>query len=298
MRSVVHLILLLSGVAHARPLTIVAAGDLHLGGNVEDPLAAADFLAGDVRLCNLEGPLTARGREADGKLRVSPERAARLRGRFDVVSLANNHALDQGAAGLDDTRRALASVGVEWADASRDALVMRDGRAVIVLARWFAPDDPLDGDELVRAVEKQRARGAVIISLHWGHTGSLLPTTAQRALAARLVAAGASAILGHGPHTLQGWERIGRAVVAYSLGNLAFGCGCTDVADAYALSFRLDDDGAVGDVRAIPLRAGLQRPVERSSDPQLRELIDSLSRDLAARPGGPGLIKPRRSPAR
>ena len=298
MRSAVHLILLLSSVAHARPLTIVAAGDLHLGGKVEDPLAGADFLAGDVRLCNLEGPLTARGREAEGKLRVSPDRAARLRGRFDVVSLANNHALDQGAAGLDDTRRALASVGVEWADQSRDALVLRDGRPVIVIARWFPPDDPLDGDELVRAVEAQRARGAVIVTLHWGHTGSLLPAPAQRQLAARLVAAGASAILGHGPHTLQGWERLGRAVVAYSLGNLAFGCGCTDVADAYALSFRLDDDGAVGDVRAIPLSAGLQRPVARSNDPQLRELIDSLSRDLAARPGGPGLIKPRRSPAR
>jgi poly-gamma-glutamate synthesis protein (capsule biosynthesis protein) len=292
--------LLLSGIAHARPLTIVAAGDLHLGGTVEDPLAGADFLVGDVRLCNLEGPLTARGRESDGKLRVSPDRAARLRGRFDVVSLANNHALDQGAAGLDDTRRALASVGVEWADASRDALVMRDGRPVIVIARFFAPpgDDPLDGDELVRAVEAQRKRGAVIVTLHWGHTGSLLPTAAQRKLAARLVAAGASAILGHGPHTLQGWERIGRAVVAYSLGNLAFGCGCTDVADAYALSFRLLDDGAVDDVKAIPLSAGLQRPVTRSNDPQLRELIDSLSRDLAARPGSGGVIKPRPSPAR
>jgi hypothetical protein len=51
-------------------------------------------------------------------------------------------------------------------------------------------------------------------------------------------------------------------------------------------------------VRAIPLRAGLLRPVERSRDPELRELIDSLSSDLAARPGGTELIKPRPSPAR
>jgi poly-gamma-glutamate synthesis protein (capsule biosynthesis protein) len=288
MRTAVQLILLFSTAAtlsptaaEARPLRVIAAGDLHLGGKVEDPLAGADFLDGDLRFANLEGPLTARGREADGKLQVSPDRAARLRGRFDVVSLANNHALDQGAAGLDDTRRALASVGVEWSDASRNAVLTRDGRAVIVIARFFAPGDALDGDELVRAVEAARAHGAVIVSLHWGHTGSLLPTPAQRKLAARLAAAGASAILGHGPHTLQGFERIGRAVVAYSLGNLAFGCGCTDVADAYALSFRLLDDGAVDEIQAIPLKAGLQRPVERSRDPQLRELIGNLSADLA-----------------
>jgi poly-gamma-glutamate synthesis protein (capsule biosynthesis protein) len=281
MRAAVHL-LLLASVAHARPLRVVAAGDLHLGGAIADPLAGADFLDGDLRICNLEGPLTLRGAEANGKLRAPPERAARLRGRFDVVSLANNHALDQGAAGLDDTRRALAAVGVQAAEATRDAIVMRDGRAVIVIARWFAPDDALDASELEHAVAEAHRRGAVIVSLHWGHTGSLLPTPAQRRLAARLVAAGASAIVGHGPHTLQGVEHIGRALVAYSLGNLAFGCDCTEVADAYALSFRLDDDGTTADARIIPLSAGLRRPVARNPDPQLRALIDDLSRSLDA----------------
>jgi hypothetical protein len=88
-------------------------------------------------------------------------------------------------------------------------------------------------------------------------------------------------VLGHGPHALEGIERRAGAVIAYSLGNLAFGCRCTDVADAYALAFTVDGAGRVSDVRALPLAAGLRGAApRRSRDPGLLELIDNLSRDL------------------
>ena len=48
---------------------------------------------------------------------------------------------------------------------------------------------------------------------------------------------------------LQGVERRGRGVIAYSLGNLAFSCACTDVRDAYLLRFTHRDDGRAEDVR-------------------------------------------------
>src|SRR5439155_11339 len=117
-------------------------------------------------------------------------------------------------------------------------------------------------------------------------TGSLLPAPEQRRLAARLVDAGATAVLGHGPHTLQGIERRGRAVIAYSLGNLAFSCACTEVSDAYVLRFRIRDGGAE-DIQVIPIRAGVHGETpKKSDDAGLRQLIDELSKDLAARPGG------------
>jgi poly-gamma-glutamate synthesis protein (capsule biosynthesis protein) len=287
-------ILLAGGVAAARPIEVTAAGDLQPGGTLSDPLAGLDgVLAGDLRLVNLEAPLTTRGAEsgldpkgvpqpgATVRFRVPPERARWLEGHVDVVSLANNHALDQGEAGRDDTVRALAGVKIAAAWKGHDAELTRAGRRVIVIAREFAPSAELDAEtEVVGAVRAAKARGAVLVSLHWGHTGSLLPTPAQRRLAARLVDAGASAVLGHGPHTLQGLERRGRAVIAYSLGNLAFGCRCTDVTDAYAVRFALADDGAVSNVRALPIRAGIQEPPTPSTDPGLRDLIDTLSRDL------------------
>jgi poly-gamma-glutamate capsule biosynthesis protein CapA/YwtB (metallophosphatase superfamily) len=123
----------------------------------------------------------------------------------------------------------------------------------------------------------------VLVSLHWGHTGSLLPAAAQRRLGARLIDAGATAVLGHGPHTLQGVERRGRGIIAYSLGNLAFACRCTEVADAYVVRFVVDAHGRAGGVRVRPIVAGLRRPAAPASDPELYELIATLSADLGSR---------------
>jgi len=268
--------------ACAHPLVVAAGGDLQIGGRTTaQALAGLAVLDGDLRFANLEGPLTARGAEDEAaqKFAAPPEQAAGLRGRLDVVSLANNHALDQGPAGRDDTLRALRALGIAGVvDGERV-------KGVTFLARDFAPSADLDEEtELVEAV--RRSAQPVIVSLHWGHTGSLLPTGAQRRLAARLVDAGALAVLGHGPHSPQGIERRGRAVIAYSLGNLAFSCPCTDARDAYVLRFRLSR-GGVEDVRILPLRAGLGgEPPRISDDPGLKQLLDELSHDLAARPGG------------
>ena len=269
---------------------MAAAGDVQLGATLTaSPFADGTLLDGDVRLVNLEGPVTARAAGKD-KFAFAPARAAWLRERVDVVSLANNHALDQGAAGRDDTVRALAAVGVAAAFDGHDAVVTRRGRKVTVLSRFFAPDADLDGADagaLVAAVA--RAARPTIVSLHWGHTGSLLPTDAQKRLAHRLVDAGAVAVLGHGPHTLQGTEqyqsgtrRYQRGVIAYSLGNFAFGCDCTDVADAYVLRFTIDGDGNARDVVVTPIAAGLSRPPSRSRDPGLHAQLTDLCRDLSA----------------
>jgi poly-gamma-glutamate capsule biosynthesis protein CapA/YwtB (metallophosphatase superfamily) len=282
----------LVGCAATPSLRVAAAGDLQLGATLAaSPLAEPLLLAGDVRLVNLEGPLTARSAGAsdgngagDGdRFRFAPARAGWLRDRVDVASLANNHALDQGAAGRDDSVRALAAAGVAAAYEGHDAVVVRRGRHVTIVARAFAPNASLDdaaADALVAAVA--HAARPTLVSLHWGHTGLYVPDPAQRRLAARLVDAGASAVLGHGPHTLQGIERRGHAIIAYSLGNFAFGCACTDVADAVVLEFVLDGGGAARDVTLTPLVAGLGRPPARAHDAGLTALIVELSHDLGS----------------
>jgi poly-gamma-glutamate capsule biosynthesis protein CapA/YwtB (metallophosphatase superfamily) len=275
--------MLLVGCRRAEPLRVAAAGDLQLGATLaSSPFVDATLLDGDVRLVNLEGPLTARGVAHDETFAFAPARAAWLHDRVDVVSLANNHALDQGAAGRDDSVRALDGAGVAAAFDGHDATVARRGRRVTILARFFAPADDLDGSDaaaLVAAVA--RAPRPTIVSLHWGHTGSLLPGDDQKRLAHRLVDAGAVAVVGHGPHTMQGAERYGRGVIAYSLGNFAFGCDCTDVADAYVLAFVIDGDGAARDVVLTPIVAGRSRPPARTRDSGLHAQLVDLCRDLS-----------------
>jgi poly-gamma-glutamate synthesis protein (capsule biosynthesis protein) len=236
------------------------------------------ILDGDLRLVNLEGPITDRAHEEKEKFAAASFVKEWLRGKIDVVTLANNHALDQGPEGRDDTARSLNSVGIT-------SVVSREKvKGVTFLARDYPPSSELDDEKLIEEV--RRADKPVIVSLHWGHTGSLLPSPEQRAFADKLVDAGATAILGHGPHTLQGIERRGKSVIAYSLGNFAFSCDCTDVNDAYVLRFRIRENG-VENLEVIPIRAGLKGEIpKRSEDPGLRQLIDELSRDLATRPGG------------
>ena len=67
----------------------------------------------EVAFGNLEAPLTARGVRAEkaATYRAHPDRIAEVQGfGFDVVTLANNHMLDNGQEGLTDTRRGLPSV--------------------------------------------------------------------------------------------------------------------------------------------------------------------------------------------
>jgi poly-gamma-glutamate synthesis protein (capsule biosynthesis protein) len=62
----------------------------------------------------------------------------------------------------------------------------------------------------------------VVVTFHWGEELSPSPSPSQRYLAEAAVEAGADLVVGHHPHVLQGLERRGHALVAYSLGNFLF----------------------------------------------------------------------------
>jgi poly-gamma-glutamate synthesis protein (capsule biosynthesis protein) len=279
----------------ASPVTVSAAGDLHLGTSTLEAHVAplSQLLEGEVRFVNLEGPITKSGREsgvaASGRLtgplrfNAPPVAAKWLAGRVDVVSLANNHAMDQGKRGLAETVSLLRARGIQAATASTDAVLERQGRKVRLIARELpALWSPEEESSLESRVREAREVGPVLVSLHWGQTGALLPTEDQRRLATKLIDAGATAVLGHGPHTPQGIERHGHGVIAYSLGNLAFACGCTDEQDAYVLRFRIDEAGAAVDVEAVPIQAGLREAPRRADDPGVAQLLQSLSEDLGS----------------
>ena len=76
---------------------------------------------------------------------------------------------------------------------------------------------------LARAVrEARRTSDTVVVFLHWGLELASCPTTDQKRLAARLVAAGADVVVGSHAHVLLGAGRRGKALVAYGLGNFVF----------------------------------------------------------------------------
>ncbi|HEY9369515.1 CapA family protein, partial [Streptomyces sp.] len=90
-----------------------------------EALAVLAEAAPDVRIVNLETSVTAAEERAPGKqlhYRMHPANLPALTAaRPDVCVLANNHVLDHGRGGLDDTLAALAAAGVRTAGAGRDA---------------------------------------------------------------------------------------------------------------------------------------------------------------------------------
>jgi len=89
-------------------------------GSVEALIASFDA---DCVIGNSEIPLTERGTRAAKFVswRVSPTVAKQMQVLgFDIVTLANNHALDYGHEGLEDTLAAFHNVGVQAVGAGKD----------------------------------------------------------------------------------------------------------------------------------------------------------------------------------
>jgi gamma-polyglutamate biosynthesis protein CapA len=79
------------------------------------------------------------------------------------------------------------------------------------------------GRGIVEAVALAKGKAdLVLVSFHWGEEYATVPSEAQRALAHAVIDAGATLVIGHHPHVIEGVERYKHGVIAYSLGNFVF----------------------------------------------------------------------------
>lgn len=240
-------------------------GDVHLGPGGKRalaPLAAAMRPAGGI--VNLEGPIDPRG-EPDGVIREpgairlfnGPGAAKELaEARILAATIANNHADDAGPEGQAETARALLRAGVSPFGGRAQVAVVQHGGLQIALSGHDLGAGVPPG--LAKELEVTRQSGDVlVVSFHTAGPPLYLPEPPLREAAEIALAAGATVVVAHGSHTLAGAERRGRAVVAWGLGNVAFGCDCTDEREAVVLRVRLGKAG-VETAELVPIDAGLQ----------------------------------------
>lgn len=178
----------------------------------------------DLTLGNLESPLTTRpygGRSFDLR---APMGAVNALKPFDILSIVNNHAQDGGASGLGQSRQTLRKAGKTalegqlWTETRRG----RTFGFIAFLDEGTANTlEPIWNSKLERVQKAASQVGFLTVFMHWGAEYSLV-TSRQKTLAAALEHAGARLIVGAGPHVLQPVQELGRAWVAYSLGNFVF----------------------------------------------------------------------------
>ncbi|MCK9248177.1 MAG: CapA family protein [Solirubrobacteraceae bacterium] len=274
-----------------RPIEVTWVGDMTFGSarglppnRGRDMLGAVrEQLVSDAVLGNLEGTFGTGGTTKCGAqpsatcfaFQAPPANARALRDAgFDLVSLANNHAWDAGAAGMARTVRALRDVGVAYNGRPGEITVLRrGGRRIAVLGfaayRWTSPITDL---AKARAFVADAARRAdtVIVTFHAGAEGrgaQRTPTGPEsgygeprgdvRAFARAAIDAGADLVLGAGPHVLRGMEVYRDRLIAYSLGNFA-GWDTFSLAgplgESAVLRVTLDGEGRATGGRLVPVR--------------------------------------------
>ena len=215
--------------------------------HVAEVLNSADFA-----VANLESALGDIGYPAPKAytFQAPPDAAKSISlGGFDLVSLANNHALDYGIESLSQgidllAVEEVASVGAGMNEAAARApyLVTIGGVQLAFLSYVHVPIESSGFDtESWRAIgespgvawaepeviaadvaEIRPKADHIIVLLHSGNEGVRAPSEAQRDAAYAAIDAGATAVVSHHAHILQGIEQRGNGVIFWGLGNFAF----------------------------------------------------------------------------
>jgi poly-gamma-glutamate synthesis protein (capsule biosynthesis protein) len=142
---------------------------------------------------------------------------------IEFVSLANNHTMDYGDIGYQNTLKTLNAAEVPYVE--RDSSVMftlDSGLTVGVYGVVYYGFDLQDMEQEIHAMKAQGAE-LVIVAAHWGTEGGYTPTAQQREVGQAAIDAGADIVWGTHPHVLQPIEEYNGGVIYYSLGNFSFG---------------------------------------------------------------------------
>lgn len=193
---------------------------------------------------------------------------------FDVFSIANNHSLDMGTAGLNacldywDSREAVA-VGIYRDKGDRENIRVNTVKGLtfsylsyaeslngysLPVGSAFEIGDANDADAMTAEIVKAKEISDVcVVFLHWGVENSDVIEVSQRETARRLAEAGADVIIGTHPHVLRSVELIERSdgaktICAYSLGNFISAQTVPKNLIGGILAFDIIRDGESGDI--------------------------------------------------
>ena len=221
-----------------------------------DPRHVLDAIApvlsdADLTMVNVETAITDGGEPVPGKnyhFRSPAATFEALRSAgVDVVNMANNHSLDYGPRGMQDTFAAIAAakmpvtgLGHDASEAYRPYRTTIKGQRIAILSAsdwlepalvdgWSATDTQagiafsIDRTRLLAAVQKVRPEvDTLVVFLHWGTEETWCASGEQQDLASALLAAGADIIVGSHTHRVFGAGKVGPALVAYGLGNFVY----------------------------------------------------------------------------
>lgn len=183
------------------------------------------FESDDFTIINFEGVLTESGSAASklftfrGPLAYTQIMTG---SSVEAVTLANNHTMDYGSEGYNNTLMALENAGLTYVEENKTSLHTTESGLTIGL---YADSFDLSNSAIQQNIAALKEAGAevIICAFHWGKEGSYRPSAAVKGFAHTAIDAGANIVWGHHPHVLQPIEEYNGGIIYYSLGNCSFG---------------------------------------------------------------------------
>ena len=233
------------------------------------------FRQDDLTLVNFEGTFTDRKDNVpDNKkgneflFNISPSYVNVLPDNYiEAVSLANNHIMDHGMDGYEETKSTLDSRNIKYSTSEDIGLFEVKGITIAMLSYLCIDryDKPVGG--YANLYEKVAADIAatkeqypiVIVSFHWGNELDYTPTANQKKMGRLAVDSGANLVIGHHSHRINPIEQYNGVYICYSLGNFCFS-GNDKPKDmnsfVFQTRFRINKDGDIINTgfRIIPIR--------------------------------------------
>ena len=233
-------------------------GDVSLNGLFCDPqyhkdlqvsLQNLDVQIGpaDLRIVNWEAPITKEGKFNPNKkpaIATTPKTAQIFCDAFpiDVATLGNNHIGDCLSEGLETTLSFFEARNTKTIGAAKTLQAVQTAEIIDIkgvsigvlnfLGKETNPKIPEEYNIFVNDINQSSMLTQIknwsskvehlFVILHWGIEYVQYPSFNQRKLAKQCIDAGASVIIGHHSHCLQGVEEYKNKLIFYSLGNFIF----------------------------------------------------------------------------
>ena len=195
------------------------------------------FLQDQLTLVNFEGTLTetrnipANKRENDFLFKIAPSYVHVLTDNgIEAVSLENNHVMDFGEEGYEDTKSALREAGVIYSNSTEMGICNVEGIQIAMMSYLCIDryNKPVGGyntlfgkvEADIKAIKEKYP--ILIVSFHWGNELDYAPTENQIKMAHLAVDAGADLVIGHHSHRINPIEQYNGVYICYSLGNFCF----------------------------------------------------------------------------
>ena len=271
-----------------KEVKMIAVGDIMLSRVVEQKMmeysdykypflktaeitSAADLVFGNLETAIIPGRIIKSGEMV---FRTDPKAVEGLKfAGFNILSLANNHIMNFGKAGLESTVKILdennilhIGAGITEEDIYKPGIKNINGTKFAFFAFTYNFDQRKSFGEIYGVadmeIEKMKEiigkakleNDIMIVSMHAGTEYAISPNKQQKEFARSAIDAGADLVIGHHPHVVQTVEKYKNGYIIYSLGNFVFDQMWSDETRLGAMAEIIFKDKKVESVKFIPIK--------------------------------------------